>query len=277
MPLLYTTLAALFVMLASLAGIFTVSKTTNDFVKKHLAYLVTFSIGVFLVTSWSLSNEAYEFLGSPTQLVIYILLGFILVEGFGRILPNTHHHHDTDYDHTHHKVDARRIMLSDSLHNIGDGILLVPVFLIDFKIGIAATIGIFFHEIVQEISEFFILKEAGYSTKKALLLNFIVSSTILIGVFMGFTIISINELVGPIMALSAGSFIYVIARDLIPNTINTLKRKGGAKKHLLALILGILIMIGIGALVPHTHADEHHEDHEETEHHEDEEHSVEHI
>jgi zinc transporter ZupT len=70
------------------------------------------------------------------------------------------------------------------------------------------------------------------------------------------------------MALSTGSFIYVIARDLIPNTLNTLKRKGNARKHIIALILGILIMIGIGALVPHTHSDGHTDDHEETEYHE---------
>lgn len=270
MTILYTVLAALSVMLASLAGIFTVWKIANNFVKKHLAYLVTFSIGVFLVTSWSLSNEAYEFLNSPLKLSLYIILGFVLVEAFSKILPNIHHHHETEYDHTHHKVDARRIIFSDSLHNIGDGILLVPVFLIDVRIGIATTIGIFFHEVVQEISEFFILREAGYSTKKALLLNFLVSSTILVGVFMGFTIISVDTLVGPIMAISAGSFIYVIARDLIPNTLNTLKRKGNARKHVLALILGILIMFGIGALAPHAHTDGHTDEHEETEYHKDE-------
>lgn len=98
-----------------------------------------------------------------------VILGIVLVEIIIKIIPKAHHHSiPLSCGHNHSPIDAHRMMWSNFFHNAGDGILLVSTYAVNIHIGIIATIGIFLHEIIQEISEFFVLKEAGYSTKKTL-------------------------------------------------------------------------------------------------------------
>ncbi len=90
----------------------------------------------------------------------------------------------------------------------------------------------FVHELVQEVSEFFVLKQAGYSTKKALLTNFAVSSTILIGSIGGtFLLDTFSELELPLMGIAAGAFLVVVFQDLIPHSVRKAKAKASHLKH----------------------------------------------
>jgi len=83
-------------------------------------------------------------------------------------------------------------------------------------IGLAAQVSILIHEALQEGSEFFVLTQAGYSVKKASLINFAVSSTILIGVAIGYLALGSTTLELTLLALSAGFFINVVVHDLLP-------------------------------------------------------------
>lgn len=49
------------------------------------------------------------------------------------------------------------------------------------EIGIATTVAILLHEIPQEISDFGILLQAGFSKRKALLFNFYAACTAILG------------------------------------------------------------------------------------------------
>lgn len=149
------------------------------------------------------------------------------------------------------------MMLGDAVHNIGDGLLLVPAFAVSTQAGIAAAVAIFFHEFVQEISEFFVLKQAGYSTKEALGKNFIVSSTILIGVFLSLTLSSVDGLADLLIPFAAGGFLHVILRDLIPHAVRSVKRHGKSHIHVASLILGATIMLGMTLAFPHGHEEGH--------------------
>ena len=132
---------------------------------------------------------------------------------------------------------------------MGDGLLLVTSFAINSTLGLAATISIFIHEIIQEISEFFVLKQAGYSTKKALLVNFSASATILFGSVGGFFLLKYFKFIEiPLLGLAAGSFLIVVIQDLIPHSIKTSTTKMHIIKHLTWFATGILIMIGLGAI-----------------------------
>jgi zinc transporter ZupT len=119
-------------------------------------------------------------------------------------------------------------------------------------------IGIFVHEIIQETSEFFVLKEAGFSTKKALLVNLLVSSTILIGSVGSYFLIQTFESIESILlALAAGSFLIVVIYDLIPHSIRTSSNRTHYIKHLFFFMLGILIMFGINTATSGSHSHDH--------------------
>ena len=260
--LIYILFSTLIVMLASLIGVIFVWKGFGTLIKKYSHYLTTFAGGVFLVLAFTMTRETFHLSQTVIIGVASILFGIIVIELITRFLPHAHHHHTLppDCDKKHSCIDARRMMLSDAFHNIGDGILIVGAFMANIHFGIAATIGIFLHEIVQEISEFFILKEAGYSTKKALFYNFLVSCSILIGVFLTLALSSVSWLIAPLMGFAAGGFIYVLARDLIPHTLHHAKTTDTILKHVAVLVCGIAIMMFVNNIVPHTHEDSHDHD-----------------
>lgn len=259
--------AAFLIMLASLSGVFFVWKGLGNFVQKHLRYLVTFAIGVFATTLFLMLRETLHLEAALPIVAVAAALGALALEVLQRLIPEAHHHHGADEqecceheDRFKHMINPRRVLLGDAAHNIGDGILLVPAFLIDLHVGIAATVGILLHEFVQEVSEFFILKASGYSSKQALARNFAVSATILIGVGLSLYVAHIGDYVPLLIAFAAGGFLYIIIRDLLPHTLAHIRHSGGMLTHAFVLILGIAIMFATTLIIPHSHEHREHED-----------------
>jgi zinc and cadmium transporter len=248
-------IAALAVMLISLSGVLFAAGPLHRLAHRNLPYLATFAGGVFLIVVYHLLEESLHE-GSVAMAAGAILFGAALMEALHHLLPDTHHHHSTENTHAHTSIDGRRVLLSDALHNVGDGVLIVASFAVDFYVGVAATIGILIHEFVQEISEFFVLKEAGYSTREALLRNFFASSTILFGVVIALYLASAEEIALLFAGLAAGGFLAVILRDIIPHTVGSIQKRGGGLIHLGALVAGIALMVGLQIMLPH-------EEHEE--------------
>lgn len=259
------------IMLASLSGVLFVWKTLGNFINKNLRYLVSFSAGVFLFITYLLIVEMFHLSNDIYLSLIWVFTGVLLIAIIFKLLPSFHHHHDEKEEgHSHNKLDARKILISDGIHNIGDGILLTTSTIVSPMIGLVTAISIFIHEFVQEVSEFFVLRQAGYSIKKALKLNFLVSGTILIGAIGSYFLFETFEILEiPLLGIAAGSFIVVVINDLIPHSIRNSKNKTNLNFHLLAFILGILIMIFINSFLDHTHEhnnnypDEHQNEHTE--------------
>lgn len=249
--------SALVIMLVSLIGVVFSWKKFSGFLQKNKKYLITFAIGIFAVVTHSLTQETFHLAKSFPLAICSILGGVVFLYLATLFMP--HHHHDTHDCCTkeHNLLNARRILLGDAIHNIGDGILLVSAFLINIHVGLIAAFGILLHELVQEIAEFFILKEAGYTTRKALIYNFLVSSTILIGITIGLFVSSIPVINIVFIGLAAGGFLYILVADLIPHTIRSIKKSGSANTHFFVCILGVLIMFSVGLLTPHNHEHEH--------------------
>ncbi len=254
----YAFVAAVTVMLVSLSGVIFSSSVLSTWTHRHLKYLATFSAGVFLMVVYHLLEEMLHESDALALVVGAVLFGAALMEALHHLLPAEHHHHEAHHDHTHTSVDGRRVLVSDALHNIGDGILLVAAFATNWAIGIAATVGIVVHELVQEISEFFVLKEAGYTTKRALGLILLSSSTILIGVGVA-SFLSSSEAIALLFAgLAAGGFLAVLLRDLLPHTLHSIKEHGGGFIHLSAFVMGIILMFGVQTYFSHEEIEEAH-------------------
>lgn len=191
------------------------------------------------------------------------MAGVILITLIFRLLPSFHHHHDdAHHDHTHSRIDARRIMISDAIHNIGDGILIAATFSISMPLGIATAISILVHEFIQETSEFFVLRQAGLSVKKALLINFAVSGTILIGALGGFFLLESFEMLEvPLLGIAAGSFLVVVLHDLIPDSVRHSRETKKYFKYIAWFLIGIALMVGVNRWLDHAHdVDDGHDD-----------------
>lgn len=255
MAALFSILAGVCVMLVSLSGIIFTSNRLGYWMKSRITYLATFSAGVLSVLAYHLIGEAFASATSLPVVAACIVIGVVALEVIHGFIPDSHHHHE-EADHAHTHVDGRRVLLSDAVHNVTDGFLIVSAFFADWRIGVGATVGIMLHELVQEISEFFVLKHAGYTDRQALTYNFISSSTVLVGIAISLLFASTGGTVSILAALAAGGFLSVVIRDLIPHAIESARTKGGWVPHLAAVLIGASLMLAITALIP-----EHSEDH----------------
>ncbi len=244
-------IACALIMAASLVGVFSVWGRAGALVERNLDFLTSFSAGVFLIVAYHLAEETIEHAGTLREGLVWILAGALLVWVIFKLLPSAHHHAH-GHEHEGHVIDPRRLLISDGLHNIGDGIVLAASFAASSVLGVTAAFSIFVHELVQEVSEFFVLREGGYSTKKALSLNILVSSTILIGALGAYFLLDLFELIeAPLLGISAGAFLIVVLGDLIPHSLKIQSSRLHMLLHLLWFVMGTLLMFGVSALGSH--------------------------
>jgi len=256
------TFGAVAVMVVSLTGVVFTYGAARAWFEKNLSFLVSFAGGVFLVTAGALTLEVFEIADAWWQGAGLIVLGYVLALVLHKLLPETHHHHGPDCHHTHRK--AKKLIVGDAIHNIADGIVLVVAFSVSPALGLGVLLSVVIHEALQEVSEFFVLRQAGYSVKKALMINFAVSSTILIGVGLGYFALASHQLEVLLLSLSAGFFFNVVLHDLLPK-----RSEHGASwlTQIVVVVAGVLVMAGAQWAVGtgHEHGHDHDENHGHTE------------
>jgi zinc and cadmium transporter len=134
-------------------------------------------------------------------------------------------------------------LVGDGIHNFIDGLIIGASFIVDIKIGVAATIAIIMHEIPQELGDFAVLIYGGFSKRKALICNYLSAATAIIGTVIGYYFTSkISGFSGILLPFAAGGFIYIAACDLIPE----LHKQKEIKKSLASMVfflLGLMLML----------------------------------
>ncbi len=255
--MIYAILTAGLIMTASLIGVVFSWRALGLWMETNMKYLVSFSAGVFLLVSINLAWESIE-LSSLWPALIYVALGYILFNFLAKLWPESHQHHQT----LHHqemqtiKSGAKKILAGDGIHNIGDGIVLAIAFATGPVVGFITALGILIHEAIQEISEFFILREAGYTVKQALWRNLVISATILPGLILGYYFSQTTLLITIILGLAAGAFLHISFHDLIPSVIKNSQEEKLYAKYALYALVGALVMISLTFLGIHGHEED---------------------
>jgi zinc and cadmium transporter len=109
------------------------------------------------------------------------------------------------------------VIVGDTFHNFVDGIIIAAAFLADVNLGIVTSLAIVAHEVPQEVGDFAILLNSGYSKLRAFQMNLISSFATLVGGVLGYVALQdMQSLVPILLALAASSMIYVAVADLIP-------------------------------------------------------------
>jgi len=131
------------------------------------------------------------------------------------------------------------ILVGDAFHNFVDGIVIAAAFLTSVPLGIAAAIAVIAHEVPQEVGDFAILLDNGYTRTRALVLNTLSASATLPGAVLAyFFLAATREAVPYILSLSAASFIYIATADLIPS-LHRQVTLGASLRQLVLLLVGI--------------------------------------
>jgi zinc and cadmium transporter len=173
-------------------------------------------------------------------LIIAGVLIFFILEKF----MHWHHHGEDQNESGIHPV-GKLIILSDGVHNFIDGIIIGASFMVSLSIGIATTVAVILHEIPQEIGDFAVLLHAGYTKRRALVLNFLSALSAILGAVVLFIL---GDVVGVLstwfLPIAAGGFIYIAVADLIPELHKTKEIKNSTYQ-LLAVVTGVLLMVGL--------------------------------
>ena len=235
--LLYIIVVTFAIALIAFIGIFTLL-LKEKLLNKILLILVSLSAGALMGGAFlHLIPEAVE-KSQGTDIFLFVLVGFILFFVIEKVLHWRHCHKGKCDVHTFTYMN----LVGDTIHNFIDGLILAASFVTSVELGLTTTIAIAAHEIPQEIGDFGVLIYGGFKKKKAIILNFIVALTIVIGGLIGYFISkSVGSAVTFLLPFAAGGFIYIAATDLIPE----IKKELDFKKYmatLIVFIIGILIM-----------------------------------
>jgi zinc and cadmium transporter len=180
--------------------------------------MVSYAVGVLLAAAFlELIPQAVAQASEPEPLFAVVLagvLGFFLLE---KAALWRHRHEHAHADHGVRRAGPL-VIVGDGFHNFVDGILIAAAFTADWTIGITTAAAIIAHEIPQEIGDFMVLLNAGYSRRKALLLNIGSGLASVVGGVAGYFMLDRASAAIPfVLALAAASFIYVAVADLIPD------------------------------------------------------------
>ena len=240
-PLIYILISTFLISLIAFLGVFTLF-LKDKLLSRLLLVLVAFSAGALMGGAFlHLLPEAVEIVGSEKSLTIFtlVILGFAvfyILENFIK----WHHHHQKE--HPEIMPFSYLVLVSDSIHNFIDGIVIAASFVVSFPVGLITALAVALHEIPQEIGDFGILVYGGFKKTKALWLNFLSAITVIIGGLVGFFLAGkIGEAIVFLLPLAAGNFIYIASSDLIPE----IKKKTGLGESMLyfaVFSLGIAIM-----------------------------------
>ncbi|MDR1942068.1 MAG: ZIP family metal transporter [Endomicrobium sp.] len=208
MAILYSFIAAS----ASLIGALLVLKF-HKWAEKNSIFLVNFAAGIMIALAFThLMPEGLE---SNPNALIFVLAGFLFMF-FLQFVVLFHPCHD---ESCHPHADTASI-IGLSFHSCIDGLIIAAGFEANTELGLLTALAILLHKLPDGITISAILVHTGASKKKIFTFSLITALFTPAATFAG--ILLFNDIsarvLGALLAATAGSFIFLAASDLIPET-----------------------------------------------------------
>ena len=230
-------------LLGGLGGLLVASSVLlfkDSFRARLVPWLVSYAVGALLgVSMLNLLPETLTQLPAPrvfATLLGGILLFFVLEK---LVLWRHCHTHDCEV----HDGSVVPVLVGDAFHNFVDGAVVAAAVLTSVPLGVSTAFAVAAHEIPQEVGDFAILLHAGYSRKRALLLNVLSATASAAGAIAAFFALeSVPMLLPYCLVLAAASFLYVAMADLIPG-LHRGRTDAGSLPQILLIAAGVATML----------------------------------
>lgn len=221
--------------------------------KRAIIPLLSFAAGAFLAAGFfDILPEALESSPEVHPILLATLLGFTFFFVLERLLMTYFYTHSSEEgkhsDHT--ETLSFLLILGDSFHNFLDGIVIALAYLASPALGLITTVAVTLHELPQEIGDFSILLNQGWSKSKIIAINVFQSLVAIPGVLIGYFGGQLLESQLPyFLGGTAGVFFYLGASNLIPE----LHHKAGHKHFFRVIMPFTLSMVILYFLVAASH------------------------
>jgi zinc and cadmium transporter len=213
----------------------------NDSTRARLVpWLVSYAVGALLgVSTLAILPSALEQLPA-TRVLGTLLIGILLFFLLEKLVLWRHcHTHDCEV----HDGSVFPVLVGDAFHNFVDGAVVAAAVLTSVPLGISTALAVAAHEIPQEVGDFAILLHAGYSRRRALLLNVLSAAASGLGAIAACISFDLVPRMLPyFLALAAASFLYVAMADLIPG-LHRGRTDAGSMRQILLIGAGIASML----------------------------------
>lgn len=215
--------------------------------RRIVPILVSFAVGALLGDALlhivpELAEDGGISVGT-SMIMVGGIVGFFVLEKFIHV-----HHALTSPSEPHFHPVVVANLVGDGVHNFVDGAIIAGAFLADVRLGVTTTLAVALHEIPQELGDLGVLVHAGVKPRHALLLNLMSAATAVAGGLLTLLLaLSAEGVARPMLAITAGGFIYIAGADLIPE----LHRQRGVLTSMIqfAGMLGGFAVMGLLLLV----------------------------
>jgi zinc and cadmium transporter len=263
-------------------------------------HLLSLAAGALLATAFMhLLPEAFESVGGPIgvhhlfgALLLGIVFFFLLdkaelwhhghehhgagAAGHGRHHGHGHgpgdghahgHDHDRDHDHDHDHgrpptAGGWAVLTGDSVHCIGDGILIASAFSANLWLGTVAALAVLAHEVPHHMGDLIVLRQSSSDRRTALLKVSLAGATTTLGGIAGYFLVEqLHDWLPLFLVVASSSFVYVALADLIPQ----LQRRLSTRQTLTQiawLTAGILLVTAVSSLAHGGHGHDDHAGHD---------------
>lgn len=200
------------VLSVGLAG--TVLLLGRDYLNRFTTNAVSYALGTLLGAAFlgMIPNALSRM--SADRVLIAVIAGIILFFLLEKMTVWRHCHEEGCEVHSQ---EGTLILIGDSMHNFVDGVAIAAAFIVSVPLGIATSLAVITHEVPQEVGDFAILIQSGFSRMRAFVYNMISGlSAVAGGILTYFLIDPLRNLVPYLLSVSAASFIYIALADLVP-------------------------------------------------------------
>jgi zinc and cadmium transporter len=233
----------------SLGGVLVASAllSFNDRLRVQLVpWLVSYAVGTLLgVALLVLLPEALAHL-SPRAVLGSLLAGIMLFFLLEKLVLWRHcHTHDCEA----HGMAAPMVIIGDAFHNFLDGVVIGTAVRTSVPLGISTALAVATHEIPQELGDMAILLHAGYSRRKALVLNLVSGASAVLGALVAVLALEwVPYVTEYVLSVAAAGFLYIAMADLIPD-LHRGRIDATTLRQLALTLAGIGTVVGLNAFV----------------------------
>jgi len=199
--------------------------------------LVSYAVGTLLgVALLALLPEAISKAPAPRvfgTLLAGILLFFVLEKAL--LWRHCHSEHCEV-----HGSSGPLVLIGGAVHNFIDGAMIGASLMTSFSLGVSAAVAVAAHEVPHEIGDFAVLLHAGYSRRRALMLNVLSGVASVAGAIGAVLVVDVLPGLLPfLLALAASSFLYVALSDLVPDLHTQGPTGASAIRQVVLIALGM--------------------------------------
>ena len=245
---------------AGLGSVWLAALLSFGVLARYTQHMLSLAAGALLATAFMhLLPEAFEGSVDAHNLFMVLLAGII----FFFLLDKAelwHHghehghdhsaHHDHNHDHSAQHGHAQAtgiwaVLVGDSVHCFGDGVLIASAFMADLRLGMVASLAVLAHEVPHHMGDLSVVRSGASNRRTAFDKVSLAGAVTTLGGLLGYWLVERLQAYLPyFLVVASSSFVYVALADLIPQLQKRLSaRETAAQVIWLASGVGLVTLV----------------------------------